>query len=208
MSKILIVKYDESPRKIETVEIKKFPVIIITDTHTNVKNIKEIKKIWPNNPIYCLGDITFLWNKESDFNKRSIQYFIDNKIPCLLGNHDEYITNNFLWDWNIDIHQIEYLKNLPIGFKFLLPDGTHYLAFHNRPKDLWIFTEPGYKQRAFIEDYPINKQTRGVLIGHQHKHFVIDYPEILCKLYGIGRLSKDKDYAIIDKNGAIYQKTI
>lgn len=200
MSKILTVNYDTRAR-IETFKIDKFPIVIITDSHTNIKNIEKIKnQVWPNTPIYCLGDITFLYSQKDASNRLSIQYFIDNKIPCLKGNHDEFITSGYFWDWDINIEQIKYLCGLPIGFKFVLPDGTNYLAYHNFPHCLWSF-RTNITEREFLEFYPIDDRTIGVLKGHEHRNNIQRFKNTKCCLINIGRLSKDGDYALLLESG-------
>ncbi len=108
---------------------------------------------------------------------------------------------------DITCEQTTYLKNLPRGFKLVLPDYTNYLCYHHRPTDIWGFPDRQPTQKEFLELYPqVNNQTNAVLKGHEHKNFVVDYPEIDTKLIGIGRLSVDGDYALLTENGIEYKK--
>ena len=190
------------------IKIEKFPVVIFTDSHTNLSNIKKLKDLYPNNQFICLGDFTFLFAKSGEkYNSYSIQYFIDNKIPSLCGNHESIVKNSD----DITCEQTTYLKNLPRGFRLLLPDYTNYLCYHHRPSDIWGFPDKQPNQKEFLEIYTqVNNQTRGVLKGHEHRNFIVDYPEIQTKLVGIGKLSnsshhKNEDeggnYALLTENG-------
>lgn len=197
----------------QEIKIEKFPVVIFTDSHTNLSNIKKLKELYPNNQFICLGDISFLFAKPGEkFNSYSIQYFIDNKILCLGGNHEEIVKDSE----DITCEQSTYLKNLPRGFRLILPDYTNYLCYHHRPSDIWGFSDKQPNQKELLEIYPqINNQTSGVLKGHEHRNFVVDYPEIDTKLIGIGQLcgsnhhTVDKDggnYALLTENGIQFKK--
>ena len=227
MGLIFTQSYDKNYR-MKDILIKEFPLVIITDTHTNLANIRLLKERYPNSQFICLGDITFLFAKEGEeYNKHSIQYFIDSGIPCLEGNHDSHILScsvgnslrpsKQLGDFgagrltDVDIYDlsqqhIDYLKNLPRGFKLILPDGNNYLCFHNRPNDLWSFTEEAFTKDSFIKTYPWDNKTKAVLIGHNHRNFVVNYDGISAKLICIGRLSKDGDYALLTENGIEFKK--
>ena len=213
MNLIYTKKYSSNSNTIKEIIVNKFPLIIITDTHTNIASIEKIRKLYPKNQIICLGDITFAFDKitrrnsqsiQSRRNSQSIQYFLNKKIPCLRGNHDDFIADST--DFDITYEEKEYLKNLPIGFKLVLPNGKNYLCYHNRPEDLWSFTEEAFKEFAFIKTYPVENNTLGVLIGHNHRHFIIDFPNINAKLICVGRLKKDNEYALLDENGVQFKK--
>src|SRR5690348_13191925 len=92
MSIIFTKTYNQS--NIKEIKITNFPVIIFSDSHTNLNNLKRLKELYPNNQFICLGDITFLFSKPGEqYNGNSIDYFIENKIPCLLGNHDQHVLS-------------------------------------------------------------------------------------------------------------------
>lgn len=215
-----------------TITINKFPLVIITDSHTNLKNVKVVKDIHPLNDIICLGDITFLFNKSDNFNCMSIRYFKDNKIPCLLGNHEEQLINsskvvedviyagynsygNYSYlgspfsnislksDYQITHADYMYLKSLPIGFKVKLKTGKEVLFYHNKPNDLW--THLDYRAvmtpSSFIKDYKTNPNTQSVVVGHMHKHSIHRFPNFPTKLFVVGRISKDGDYALLHEDG-------
>lgn len=228
---MLIKTYKASDEvKIVTINVTKFPLVIITDSHTNVANVRQLKELYPDSPFVSLGDITFLFAKPGEkYNARSVQYFIDNKIPCLKGNHEEHLVScaasdngdslvifkaiprfdehSSLYDkYDLSQQHTDYLKGLPMGFKLVLPNKDEYLCFHNRPSDLWSFTEEAFTQEAFEKTYPLSERTKSVIIGHNHRHFVKQYPSgksLTC----IGRLSVDGDYALLTERG-IEQKRL
>lgn len=204
---------------IQEIKIEKFPVVIISDTHCHIKRVSQIKSQYPHNQIICLGDITNLFSEKEEFNKHSINYFIENKIPCLKGNHESFISachsdkqdmqtlGQVLFNiskppkFNLESVHLEYLKNLPDGFKLNLPNGEHYLCFHNEPRDLWSFKVKGqYNGVGFKSIYPINDKTVGVLHGHLHSPFVEEFEGIKTKRYSIGAV-KFESYATLTEQG-------
>lgn len=215
---ILFTKTYNSNINIQEIKVSQFPLVIITDTHTNLKNIDSVKNKHPGCQIICLGDITFLFSKPGEkFNGYSINYFTNNNIPCLVGNHDSHIldcsTGNSLSKLdNVDIEdrydltqqQIDYLKKLPTGFKLILPNNSNYLCFHNRPHDLWGFNE--IIDINTLNAFPWDSNTVGILTGHLHKNIQkkFDSPKISFNV--IGRLSVDGDYALLTENGIEYNK--
>lgn len=188
--------------RILTIELEKFPVIIFTDTHTDIQSIQRLQKLYPGDQMLCLGDITSMFSKgRNDANIRSIQFFMWTRIPCLMGNHDSVIGFENSPDYqDIPASQKEFLRELPRGCKLVLPDKTNYFCYHNRPDDLWTFTEEHTLNKTeFLNTYPVLPETRGVLIGHQHANFLRDYGSAL--LIAVGRLSEDCYYALLDKAG-------
>ncbi len=212
----LFTKTYNSDIKIEEIKITHYPVIIISDSHTNLLNIKKIKELYPNNQFICLGDICFLFSKPGEkFNGFSIDYFANNNIPCLLGNHDCHILDCSLGNsltkldniedkYDLTQQQIDYLKKLPTGFKLILPNNKNYLCFHNRPHDLWGFNENITKDT--LNAFPWDSNTIGILTGHLHKNIEkrFDNPNICFNV--IGRLSVDGDYGLITEDGIEYKK--
>src|SRR5687768_7494369 len=112
-----------------------FPCVVFSDSHTNLSNIKKLKELYPNSQFICLGDFTYLFAKDGEkFNEYSIQYFIDNNIPALEGNHesfivgasydDKFVTQRVLGNppnFNLSPKHLQFLGNLPRGFKLILP---------------------------------------------------------------------------------------
>lgn len=213
---------------IQEIQLKSFPVILITDNHTNLSNIKKLKESYPNIPIISLGDFCFLFSKPGEkYNSLSIQYFIDNKIPVCRGNHEDFIIasergNSFVldrvmgqtYDYDLTIQQLNYLEKLPIGFKLILPNNKNVLLFHNSSRDLWGFYDK-LTQEEFLKHYPIDKDTLFVCRGHHHFNSVLDFPEVSCKLFTIGQLcgsnhhtgeNSGNNYALLTENGVEFKK--
>lgn len=208
--------------KIQEIKIEKFPVVIISDTHCHIKRISEIKSVYPHSQFICLGDITNLFSEKEPFNKHSINYFIENKIPCIEGNHESFILachsknkdnkdkstlGNVLMNvnkpptYNLEEGHLDYLRNLPRGFKLILPDGSNYLCFHHEPNNLWNFNDKGSIEGVWFKTaYPLDDKTVGVLHGHVHKPFIEEYEGIKAKRCSIGAV-KYESYAILDEEG-------
>lgn len=220
---------------IQEIQIKEFPIIIFSDSHTNISNIRELQRLYPNKPLISLGDLTFLFSKPGEtWNHKSIDFFAEHKIPCVVGNHDQHLLNcstgNSLTkalnrfdeysSFDADIYDltqqhIDYLRKLPIGIKLILPNNKHYFLCHNKVRDLWGNIEESYKEFAFIKEFPINNDTIACLRGHEHREFIIDFPNVSTKLITIGHLcngdhhnteNKGKKYAIITENGVEFKQ--
>jgi predicted phosphodiesterase len=194
---------DKDKMNIQEIKINKFPCVIFSDSHCNLSNIKKLKELYPDLQLICLGDIVFLWAKKGEkFNSQSIQYFIDNKIPACCGNHDVFLAWED-WDntrYDLSSAHLNYLRNLPYGFKLILFNGKNYLLFHNKPQDLWGIDNMPLNEKQFLNTYKlIDKNCLGVLRGHYHVSSVVKYN--ICPLITIGRLSKDGYYGIINQDG-------
>jgi len=202
--------------KIEEIQVTRFPLVIITDSHCHIKRISEIKSLYPHSQFICLGDLVDLFGEKEAFNKHSIDYFIENKIPTLEGNHESFIKASYNKDtstlghvllntnnppkFNIEQTHVDYLNNLPRGFKLILPNGKHYICYHNEPNDLWSFNDPGMSPERFISTYSPTYGQLGVVHGHTHKAFVEEYSNTETKRYSVGAL-KFKQYAILTEQG-------
>lgn len=206
--------------EIVSININKFPLVIISDSHTNLSNVLKVKSLYPDNQIISLGDITNLWDKKTDTNAKIIDYFIREKIPNLTSNHEEYVglsqensyqhrllpnfgKNTSLFDkYNIEKHHIEYLINLPLGFKITI-GKKEILLYHNAPKDVWSHQDKITKEQ-FLERYPITNKTALVGVGHHHLRMVKDFG--LCKMVFFGRLAIDGEYALLTEKGIEFKK--
>jgi len=195
------------------IKVDKFPVVLVTDSHCDLFNIQRLRQQYKDNLIICLGDIVDLFNENKDNkNQESIEYFIKNKILCLEGNHEQQLVacesgNGLLArnivgsaDYNLTQQHLDFLRGLPRGFKLILPDKKHYLCYHCKPKCLWSFVPDIYTCTDFIREFTFNSDTNAILIGHHHKVFSLDFPDISCKLIGIGAL-KFGQYALLTENG-------
>ena len=192
---------------IQEIIVQKFPLVIITDGHKDLKNVEKVRALYPSSNLICLGDITDLFKKDV-LNSVSIQYFIDNKIPYLIGNHEQFIIASFpnYETWGLSYEQFKHLIDSPIGFKLLLPDNSNYFCFHNRPNDLWSLTEEkSLTKEQFIETYSIDEKTVGVIQGHNHKAFVASFPDFKVKRFSIGALLY-KQYALLTERGIEFKR--
>lgn len=217
---------------IQEIKINKFPAVIFSDSHTNLSNIKKLKELYPDSQLICLGDFTFLFAKPGEqFNNHSIQYFIDNKIPALLGNHESYIVgvergNSFVFgkilgdtpEYDLTIQHLNFLEKLPIGFKLILPNGNNYYCFHNEPKDLWGHTCE-IPTDIFRKTFLFDNKTVAVIQGHLHRNLRTDYvlkPEYLpISRVAIGQLCNSNhhtgennggNYLLLTENGLEYKR--
>jgi len=204
----------------------KLPLIIITDVHCSHNKVSQLLSLYPNNQFVCLGDIIDLFNKnKNDSNHKTIDLFIEKKIPSIEGNHDSHVlscsTGNTLRptklfgdfggghltdidEYDLGQRHIDFLNNLPRGLKLILPNGHYYYCFHNLPDDIWGM-EDNITREKFIKSYPVNHFVDGILRGHHHKNKVFEFGGISTKLYSIGAL-KYGDYAILTEKGVEYKK--
>jgi predicted phosphodiesterase len=191
---------------VEYIKIDEYPLIIVTDIHSNLLNLMRIKQLYPNNNIICLGDIVNLWDKGmTDANLKITDYFIQNKIKCLQGNHDEWVAGNKNL-YKITPEHEKYLGYLPILFVISLPDGKEYKCYHYRPRDFWSSEEPkNLSYLGFCEVYGSIDDNDGVIIGHLHKPFIINYPNARRKFMGVGSL-KFGEYGVLTENGLEFKK--
>ena len=211
---------------IKEIKIDKFPLVIITDPHGCYEKVSKVLSLYPEHQIICLGDVVDLFNKnKNDSNHKIIDLFIDKKIPCILGNHEQHVlscsdgntlrsvklfgdfgggTLTDIDEYDLGQRHIDFLRVLPLGLKLVLPNGHYYYAFHNLPNDLWG-QEWNITKDDFIRHYPINCFVDGILRGHHHKNQVLEFQGISTKLYGIGAL-KFGDYALLNENGIEFKK--
>ncbi len=208
---------------------KDFKIIIISDSHTNLSNIRKLKELYPDSQFISLGDLTFLHAKDGEqYNSHSIQYFIDNKIPTLEGNHESFLisaeqndgleTDRILGkapEFNLSKEHLNYLKSLPRGFRLILPDGNNYYCFHNEPFNLWNFPDK-ISEEYFKSNYIFDDRTISVLCGHLHKNQADIFPNIKTTRTVIGQLcnrnhhngkNNGGNYALLTEGG-IELKTI
>lgn len=74
--------------------LRKVPLIIFTDPHgcflTFKKQYEELKAKFPDEEFCIAGDLP----DRGPRTRELIQYVIDNKIPCLQGNHDDLMSGS------------------------------------------------------------------------------------------------------------------
>lgn len=137
----------------------------------------------------CLGD---LCNYYSD-NKEVIDFFIEKKIECVLGNHDKlYISKHNLndeqmraynYDFNLKYssHHIEFLKSLPE--KIILSENLKILLCHGSPNDFtneYIYPDTDLDNFSKC-DFDI------IFSGHTHHQFLRTLgSKIFCNVGSVG----------------------
>jgi len=199
---------------IKDIIIKDYPVIIFSDSHCNIQNISRLQELYPQKTLISLGDFCFLFAKEGEpYNNLSIQYFIDNNIPALEGNHesflvasenkDRFVTQRVLGkppEFNLSKEHLQFLENLPRVFKLILPNGYNYYCSHNLPKDLWSFPDkitPEY----FRSNYIFDEKSLGIIQGHLHLNKI---DNLTPKRYVVGQLCKSDHHRDKNKKGGNY----
>jgi len=165
----------------------------------------------------CLGD---LCNYYSD-NKEVIDFFIEKKIECVLGNHDQlYITEHHLsadrmraYNYDFDLEQssrhIAFLNGLPE--KIVLHENSRILLCHGSPNDFtneYIYPDTDLARFANC-DFDV------IFSGHTHRQFLRFFgSKVFCNVGSVG-LPRDNGsllgFVIFDsESGAIslYRKTV
>ena len=81
---------------IKEINIEKFPVVIITDSHTNLANVRALRELYPDNKFICLGDITFLHSKPGEQLSANTQALSQNNADLRLAQIYQE------WDYSFD----------------------------------------------------------------------------------------------------------
>ena len=166
----------------------------------------------------CLGD---LCNYYPD-NKKVIDFLKENKINCVLGNHDEFylpnkqlsvekkVAYNFDETLSESKSTLDFLKNLPK--KYELKVNNKYILFcHASPSDLiYTYVYPDTELKAY-ESIPYDL----VFMGHTHRQFLREEKnKIFCNVGSIG-LPRDNGslmgFAVLDTDTMevlLYRKKI
>ena len=183
-----------------------YPILLITDVHTNLHNLRRVLNKHPNHTVICLGDITNLWDKATTpANIETINYFIKRKLACLKGNHDEHVGGNPT-TYQLDDAACKYLENLPITITVETTDGKKYKLYHYRPNDFWsLETSDKMTFDKFCSFYGSDADADAVVIGHLHSAYEIKFPNHKRQLIGIGAL-RDGEYAILNERGIKHHK--
>lgn len=165
---------------IETIRLRTDEVVgICSDVHGNLPNLlkiinshREVEK-W-----FCLGDLVDSLGDRFGFNSQTIEWYTANQdwFKVIIGNHDIYYNN--VLGYNC-------FEQLPYSFEFIYDDGLKYLAYHSRPDCPITFTDDIITEREFVDIYDTDNVS-GILIGHNHKQFVKEFPNINCKLISVG----------------------
>jgi predicted phosphodiesterase len=180
-----------------------YPVLFITDVHSNLNNLKQLLAKYPTFTVVCLGDVVNLWDRNlSNQNQKIIEFFMDRRFICVRGNHDEHVGAS--WEaYGITQEMSTYLNNLPVSVSLELPDNKRYDCFHYRPNDYWgkhDFKNLSYEQ--FCNVYTDSGDANAVLIGHMHEAQELRFPHKKVRLICVGALMQ-KQYAILTDNGVV-----
>ncbi|MBB6463499.1 metallophosphoesterase family protein [Flammeovirga kamogawensis] len=189
-------------------------IAIFSDIHANLPAFEAFQEhIATQNvdKMYCLGDLVGynIWPKEI------IDFFIQNDIPCVLGNHDEAqrfpdiegehsnrsITKSYLKKEHLD-----YLLKLPREIK-LEEKKAALLLVHGSTKAINDYLVEDYPEKEVIQ--MMHDNTADVLFcGHTHKpyHRIISSEGKFLHVINVGSIGKPKDgnpqgcYAILTIN--------
>ena len=189
-------------------------IAIISDIHGNLLALNEVLKDIKDkniNQIYCLGDLVDFapWSNEV------ISFFIKNKIPCLLGNHDDRIaldlplfpllhhddieTKNRFEAINhskrtISLEHKEWLGNLPYQLELVFKTGNSFkkiLLVHAslETNDQYVYeTDDKQMMYSFLKD----KNIDALVMGHTHQSYIQQVSNILFINSGsVGRSKED-----------------
>jgi putative phosphoesterase len=196
-------------------------IAVFSDVHGNYLNLISFYESALKlniDKFICLGDLCNYYPE----NKKVIDFIKENKIICLLGNHDEFYSNNIALTeekktaYNFDDklleckEQISFLNQLP-KFYEINENGKSLFFCHASPKDL-LYTYIYPNSDLSIYDN-FNKDI--VFIGHTHRQFLRQNGNtIFCNVGSIG-LPRDNGslmgFAVIDTtdfNIVLYRKEI
>ncbi|AZQ63893.1 metallophosphoesterase [Flammeovirga pectinis] len=176
-------------------------IAIFSDIHANLPAFEAFQKhIATQNvdKMYCLGDLVGynIWPKEI------INFFIQNDIPCVLGNHDEAqrfldregehsnrsITKSYLSKKHLD-----YLLALPRKIEFT-EQNARCLLVHGSTKAINDYLVEDYPEKEVIS--MITENDADILFcGHTHKpyHRIITDNGNYLHVVNVGSIGKPKD---------------
>jgi predicted MPP superfamily phosphohydrolase len=190
---------------VKTLKYEAYPIILVSDVHCNLFNLQRLIQKYKDHNFVCLGDITDLWDKSGiDANSKIINYFMEHKIPCLMGNHDEYVGSENV-KFKINSQQSKYLLELPVAFNIELPNSKSYKFYHYRPHDFWSIEDTNISYSRCCEIYGYTDFDEAIVIGHTHSAFVREYANKRRKFIGLGAL-KFGEYGILTENGIEFKK--
>ncbi len=172
---------------------KKFGVF--SDVHGNFAPLQELLASRPDiDRWFCLGDITDGENRFKG-NYTTVAWWQDkwDTIPSLVGNHDAFVHNS-----DFEPRGIPGYPQLPIGFRFDFPDGKQIFAYHSYPDSVTDFVEPTLPERIFVDRFPSDEEVSAVLVGHNHKQFLLRYPYLDTVLVSVGSVCFGRKYVVVE----------
>jgi UDP-2,3-diacylglucosamine pyrophosphatase LpxH len=200
----LIVNHISNNKKVERLILNRFPIVIVSDIHNSLDNLIKVRELHKDCECVCLGDIVDLWDKNgNDNHKKILDYFIENKIPTILGNHDEFMAANS--KYKLSEKQDKYIQNLPFMFVLETLDKKTHKCYHYKPNDIWSMEDNSKIDfDKFCEWYGYDHTfVSNVIAGHTHKQFIKSFKETNCKYVGVGSL-KYGEYGLLFEDGIIH----
>lgn len=194
---------DVLPRpKIQHFTIDEFPIGILSDVHGKLSNVTAAIEKHPEiKQWFCLGDLVDYADRFKG-NENTLGWWRECDVPTLRGNHDRDIANAC----RTSAYNIDWIRTLPRSFKLIFPDCSTLLCYHSLPNDDITFVEPHITEREFVDQYPIDEDTRAVVIGHNHKQFKSVFPYCTAELWSVGSIGFGGNYAIIDNSGIQFHR--
>lgn len=196
-------------------------IAVFSDVHGNYINLLsffESAKKLKIDKFICLGD---LCNYYPD-NKKVIEFFIENNILCLLGNHDELYGSDkaltgakkiaYNYDESLVLNNESkiFLSKLPLKYE-MFENNKAMLFCHASPSDLiYTYIYPDTDLTSY-ENMPYDI----VFMGHTHRQFLREQNnKLFCNVGSVG-MPRDNGsllgFAVIDTcdNGiTLYRKKI
>lgn len=171
-------------------------IAFISDIHSNYPAIKSVLSDINSrgiDEIYCLGDIVGYHTMPNE----TISIVKENRIKCLLGNHDNDILNKrfkseknpdiFSWTWNeLTEENRDFLADLPIQISIEI-EGHSILLCHASPESIEEYCYEGtdYSEKMIKS---INEEI--LICGHTHYPYIKQYGDKY--LINTGSIGKPK----------------
>lgn len=193
---------------------------IFSDVHGHDKNLKAFLKIFKNNLIYNLGDVTgYLGNSDNCYrllmknNVRSIKATHDLEGLVKLNNEFKLVDeqgNEMSLDYNLSEVVKDYIRSLPILLREIINQKKHLFihGFAKKYKNSLIFDTLSEDN---VESFLKKSRSDVVFVGHSHipqyfkfkdgillEHKVVDYntmiqlDDSLNYIFDVGSLSDSR----------------
>lgn len=179
-------------------------IAVISDIHSNYHALTTILQDIANQEIdktYCCGDLVGYGSEPN----RVVRALLEDRIPCVRGNHDEAIFNdNVINGFNpraygsilqtrkdLDSLSRSYLSNLA---PFILDGDIRFV--HGFPPDSFrVYVSEAFKKsRLFFNETMHDTLDTIVFVGHTHALGVYSYDGFMVKKY-----SFVDDHIVLDR---------
>jgi serine/threonine protein phosphatase 1 len=140
-------------------------VAVISDVHGCVHTLTELynqtKDKYPKVKVYCVGDLV----DRGNFSAETINFCIEKKIKCCLGNHDLMFLSYFRdsssvmarsWVYNGHISTINSYKNQPMSLEPHLDYIEKLKLFYNTPDCFICHAGISIKYKKYFSDYKLD----------------------------------------------------